>query len=712
MSNNTSVQQVGRESPTSFVSSKICERHLRLKAVLYIRQSTPHQLRENSESTARQYALQGRLRALGWPEDEILVIDEDLGISGRGKAEREGFRRLLQLVTEKQVGLVIGLEMSRLARNSKDWYNLFEVCAVFDTLIADEDGVFDPNDPNDRLVLGLKGIIAEMELHTMKVRLERGRLNKAKRGEMFFRAPVGYVLGDTGLPELDPDVSARHVMRMFFDLFESLGSGNGLFHHLVAHNITLPFRDFSGRLNWHFPGYTTIGEILRNPLYAGAYGYARKTNYSKRTSTPEQPKYLPPEQWKVFIKDCHPAYITWEQYEKNRQRISDNRSCGGNGTGPTRGGSALLGGILFCGHCQWRMSASYAASGHATYDCARHLKKVGAHPCHTLIASKTIDTFVSEKVLEALSPAGVELSMRVVEDEVSRREQLETLHLHRVEQAAYAADLAERRYKEVDPGNRLVAATLEREWDHAMVELETSQQQLQQLRSNRATRLSDQERQQLFSSCADIAALWHQNATIQDRKEILRLVLERVELHVHDNSDRVGVVLHWGGGFESCYEIRRAVRRFDQMESYPQLLDRVLSLTLAGKTTQEVATVLAAEGFHSPRTGRPITGRMVQKLFLIPECRRQLDDPRLKANHWTSGDLAERLGIPERRLKQWVTRGWVNAIQRPRGRVWVIYADESELSRLQQLVRSQTGQGRRIPPENLRTPAPIPRPKQ
>jgi DNA invertase Pin-like site-specific DNA recombinase len=261
------------------LSSKITAEHLRLRAALYIRQSTGTQLRDHQESTARQYALRDRLIALGWSRDQVVIIDEDLGVSGSGTAERIGFRRLLKLITDQQVGIVIGLEMSRLARNSKDWSDLFEVCAIFETLIADEDGVFNPVEPNDRLVLGLKGIIAEMELHTMKVRLERGRMNKAARGELFHDVPVGYMLDARGLPILDPDESARHVMKLFFELFQSLGSSHGLFHYLSEHNIPLPFRgnrrDVSSPIDWRLASKTTVYALLKHPLYAGAFGYRR-----------------------------------------------------------------------------------------------------------------------------------------------------------------------------------------------------------------------------------------------------------------------------------------------------------------------------------------------------------------------------------------------------------------------------------------------------
>ncbi|MDH5626106.1 MAG: recombinase family protein [Nitrospira sp.] len=712
MNNQSTVPRPSRPAAT-FVSAKISEEHLQLGAALYVRQSTSAQLREHQESTARQYALKDRLVAFGWPDDRVIVIDDDLGISGSGHTERPGFRRLLKLVTDQQVGVVLGLEMSRLARNSKDWHDLFEVCAIFHTLIADEDGVFDPQDPNDRLVLGLKGIIAELELHTMKVRLERGRLNKAQRGELFHDVPVGYVLDEQGLPQLDPDESARHVMKIFFDLFESLGSSHALFHHLAQNNIRLPFRENrrgqSSRIDWRLPGKTTVYELLKHPLYAGAYGYGRRKNYRQKQGKQQRQKHLPPDQWKVLIKDLYPAYISWAGYESNQHRLRENDNVGDR-SGPVRGGSALLAGIVMCAHCGRRLSPSYPRNTHAIYQCGRHRTVAHAEPCHSSIRCATLDEFVASKLLDVLAPAGVDLSLQVIEDEQTRREQLGALHGDRVEQARYAVDLAERRFKHVDPANRLVAGRLEREWEAALAELEVATTELDQLRSRQPVKLSDAERQGLRKTCGDIVSLWRERATVAERKQIVRLLLRRVEVEVHNNTERVSVRLHWSGGFESSHEITRTVMQFHQLDAYEQLIDRVLQLTLAGQRTPQVAAILEREGFRSPRSDTPISPMMVQKLLLEqPRCREQLTNPSLEPHHWRSAYLARELGIPEKRLKDWVTRGWASAIQRPFGRVWIIYADERELQRLQQLASSQTGQGRPAPTEKLRTPTPISR---
>lgn len=689
--------------------TKITDEHRQLDAALYIRQSTTTQLREHQESTARQYGLCDRLVALGWRSEQVLVIDDDLGISGSAGVERPGFRRLLQLVTEQRVGIVLGLEMSRLARNSKDWHDLFEVCGIFHALIADEDGVFDPNEPNDRLVLGMKGIIAEMELHTMKVRLERGRLNKAQRGELFHDVPVGYVLDQRGLPMLDPDASAQHVMHMFFELFRKLDSSHALFRHLAKHNIRLPFRDnrrdLTENIDWRLPAKTTVYEMLLHPLYAGAYGYGRRRRYKGNSTKKPGRKHLPPDQWKVLIKDLYPAYITWDQFQQNQQQLHDNDSVG-DARGAPREGSALLAGMVKCAHCGRRLSPNYPKNSLPIYSCGRHHTLEGVEPCYSSIRCATLDDFVVQKLLESLAPAGIELSLRVIEHEESRREQLDTLYAHRVAQARYAVTVAERRYRHVDSTNRLVAAQLEQEWEAALAELDVMTRQLDQLRAKAPVQLSDSERESLRTAGLDVAALWQSGATLRERKQIARLLLDQVEVDVQNNTERVRVRLHWSGGFESVHEITRAVQLFRQLESYQTLVARLLELAVAGKRSPEIAAILQREGFHSPRHDQPISAMMVQKLLLDdPHCRKQLWDPDLESDQWRSEKLAAKLKIPEKRLKDWVTRGWATAIQRPFGRAWVIFADRREIERLQALACSQAGQGRQKPPDALSTPA-------
>jgi len=682
--------------------SKITVEHLRQSAVLYIRQSTSQQLRDHQESTQRQYQLTHRLTSLGWNAGQIVVIDEDRGISGTGRQNRPGFRRLLSLITEQKVGIVLGLEMSRLARNSKDWHDLFEVCGIYQVLIADEDGIFETSDPNDRLVLGLKGIISEMELHTMKVRLERGRFNKAERGELFHDVPVGYVKNADGLPELDPDESARETIHTVFRQFELVGSAHGLFHYLIEHGIRLPFRDAAGQLTWRLASKTGVGELIKHPLYAGAYGYGRKKRYVGRNAVASGRKWLPPEQWKVFIKDRFPAYITWEQYEANQQvlRNNDHRA---DRTGPARSGMALLAGIVFCGSCGRRLSPCYGSNGRGTYLCGRH-HTLNMPPCHTAISCRTLDEVVAEKLLESLQPAAAELSLQVIGDETTRRARQETVYLHQVQQARYQVDLAERRYSHVDPANRLVAASLERQWNDALKNLGIAEQQLRDFHSQPSSVLSKSDHQQLLNACRDVSELWKDHAVMKDKKEIVRIVIERVTVHVQANSERVSIAINWSGGFESCHDIIRSVQVYRQLEGYQELTNRALELALEGRRSPAIADILELEGYRSARLKKRISGEMVNELLCRDErCHQQLYRPVLHENHWTSETLARELKIPVKQLKDWVTRGWVDVIQRPFGRTWVLKADAADVDRLRKLTENQRGKGRHPPQELLRT---------
>ncbi|MCY2983975.1 MAG: recombinase family protein [Planctomycetota bacterium] len=667
---------------------KVRESHLKRRGSVYVRQSTMTQIRDHQESTARQYAMKDRVVNLGWMANDVLVVDDDLGVSGSGNATRTGFRRLLKLITDGEIGIVAGLEMSRLARNSKDWSDLFEVCAIFDTLIADEDGVFDPQDPNDRLVLGLKGIISELELHTMKVRMERGKLNKAQRGEMFLDVPVGYVLDEHGLPQFDPDDSAKRVMAQFFSLFERMGTVYSVWHYMFEHDIKLPFRARKNKLHtidWRHPNVNTLQEIIKHPLYAGAYAYGRRKKYGKNTANTGDNKLLPPEQWKVLIKDRHPAYITWEQYLRNQERLKQNYQKAGF-SGPARNGAALLGGLVKCGKCGGHMSLVYPQNANAYYSCNSHTRKLGSPSCCASIRTCILDDLVTGKVLEVLSPAGVELSLRVIEDERQRRQELEQLYVDKVSKAQYAVDLSQRRYQHVDPANRLVAAKLEKEWESALSEMKTAKDSLAELRSRQSTVIDAEERQQLTASASSIVQLWNTRATNKDKKELCRLLLECVEMRVQGQSEYVDVKLLWQGGFESCHQIVRTIGTIKQWDRYDELMDRILKMLLEGMLPRQIAATLNEEGMLSPQRRAPITSTMIRSMVLKhPKCQEQLYAPELREHEWRAEDLAKELKMRLERLQQWAVNDLVKVIQRPHSRVWVMWADPAELERLRVL---------------------------
>ncbi len=459
--------------PAALRSPKILDLHLDRLAVVYIRQSDPQQVLNHRESRERQYALADHVVALGWPRERVLVIDEDQGLSGRSADGRGGFQRLLAEVTVEHVGLILGIGMSRIARNNRDWHNLLEMCVVFGTVLADEDGVYDPQDSNDRLLLGLKGTISEFELVTMRNRLERGWSHKARRGELFHHVPLGYVKLSPDRVALDPDEQVRDVIRLVFDKYDEIGSAWGVFHYLVRNNIRLGIRPFHGpnrsNLEWRRPTMVSVRQILVHPMYAGAYAFGRRPHERVRTDAGKRTrpgKWVPMERWKVLKHDCLPAYITWERYLANQERMREH-GWGPGSKGNPRNGPALLAGIIVCGECGRRLKTDYRSNEKAYYRCARHLYVGGEQTCFGFRAGP-VDALVAEQVLRALEPAALELSCRALEDARRERARLDRHWRQRLERARYEAEYAERRHRAVDPENRLVAPSLERRWEEAL----------------------------------------------------------------------------------------------------------------------------------------------------------------------------------------------------------------------------------------------------
>jgi DNA invertase Pin-like site-specific DNA recombinase len=677
---------------TRLISTKILPAHLERLAVVYVRQSSPKQVLENRESTARQYAFAEQAVAFGWPRDRVLVIDEDLGKSGRTAEGRNGFQRLLAEVTLNHVGLVLGLEMSRLARSSKDWHAFFEMCAVFDTLIADEDGVYDGNDPNDRLVLGLKGIMSEMELHIMRNRLERGRDHKASRGELFHSVPMGYVILPSGEVDFDPDEQARNVMQLVFDKFDEIGSIYGLFHWLIQHDIQLPVRARfgakKGQLEWHRPSISALAQVLRHPIYAGAYSYGRRPTDPKRRFSPSSNyrPWVPMEKWKVLIKDHLPAYITWDQFLKNRQRIKQNQN-GPDSMGTPRAGAALLTGVLVCG-CGRYMQPSYHQNNTAQYSCNRHHLEATEPRCYGL-AARVIDELVAQQVLRALEPAALELSLKASADVECERQRLEKHWQQRLQRVRYDAQLAERRYQAVDPENRLVAASLEKRWDELLAQQQQLQEEYDRFARETPHRFTDEERIRITALASDIPALWHTMGTTNaDRKQIIRCLIERVTVQVRCDCELVDVTIRWAGGYESQHEIVRPVGTYAQLSDFERLMDRVAELREAGRTAPEIAAALNAEGFHPPKAAgeftRPIVHQLLKRRGLIGNERAH--DELVGKHEWWLTDLARELKMSHLKLCDWARRGWVHARQTPVQGYWILWADQEELRRLRQLL--------------------------
>lgn len=688
--------------------SKIQPRHLDRLAIVYVRQSSPQQVLQHGESKARQYALADYAVTLGWPAPRVLVIDDDQGRSGKSAADRCGFQRLLTEVTLDHVGLVLGLEMSRLARSSSDWHHLIETCALFGTLLGDQDGIYDAHDPNDRLLLGLKGAMSEAELFTMRNRLERGKLHKAQRGGLFTRLPTGYVRLPSGEVDVDPDEQVQAVIHLIFALFDELGTVWAVHRYLLHHGLRLGFRvppgDAQGQLQWRAATWSAVFGILKSPLYAGAYVYGRRQVDPRRsTSGPAGVRTVPPEQWKVLLRDRLPAYISWERYQENQKRMRQNRTSAETG-GVPRQGAALLAGLLRCGRCGRRMQASYPKTGRGHYLCVRHQRQPNTTPCGG-VAAAAVDDLVAAQVLAALQPAALELSLQAAEAIQQDRARLDRCRRHELERAGYEAERWERQYQAVEPENRLVARTLERRWEEALRHQQQVQEEYDRWRRAQPPQLRAAERRCIQSLAEDIPALWQAAATtMAERKEIVRCLIERVEVQVRPDSEQTDVTIVWQGGWTSRHEVARPVLRYEQLHDYEHLRERLVQLRREGLNATTMAARLNAEGFTPPHRRGPYTKAVVHQLLTRHGLREvQPDAAKLAKHEWRVVDLAAVVGLRPAKLRQWIRRGWLHGRQIPGQGQWLAWADRAEVRRLRKL-KARSRKGGSAYPRELITP--------
>jgi DNA invertase Pin-like site-specific DNA recombinase len=680
----------------SLRSDKITARHLERLAMVYIRQSTPQQLIRHQESKEVQYQLRFRAEQLGWPRERVEVIDDDLGKSGTSVQGRPGFQRLVTEVSLDHVGIIFGAEMSRLARSCRDWYQLLDVCAVFGTLIADLDGVYDPSQYNDRLLLGLKGTMSEAELHILKQRMLQGKLNKARKGELLFSLPIGYVRRANGQVGLDPDEQVQGVVRLIFEKYQELGTLNATLLYLVQHHLQLGVRlrggERKGELEWHRPNRVTLQNLLKHPIYAGAYVYGRRQVDAKRkiAGRPSTGRMVvPAAQCQVLLKDRFPAYISWAQYEQNQQQLRANRSVADQ-QGAVRYGSALLSGLLVCSHCGQRMTVHYtAASGRHRYACDRLRGDYGEALCQSL-AGPPVDEVVAQRVLEALQPAALEVSLEAARHVEQERAQVDTCWQQRLERARYESARAARQYRLVEPENRLVARQLEREWEEKLAEQRRLEDDYDRVAQQQPRLLSDAEREAIRQLAADLPALWHDaRTTPAERKEILRQVIEKIRLEVIGDTERVRLEIHWAGGRHSPWEMTRPVARLEQLSYYPQLCDRLRQLAAQDLDPRQIARQLNHEGWCPPKRRRQFAhqgiAQLLRRLNLRPQRGRGPEPPTLGQHEWWLADLARALDMPGVTLYNWLCRGLVKGYRHPEGaHHWVLWADEAELARLRQ----------------------------
>lgn len=675
---------------------KIDVRHHERLAVVYVRQSSMGQVSRNQESTKLQYSLTGMAQQLGWARERVLTIDNDLGFSGASAEGREGFQRLLVEVGLDHVGIILGVEMSRLARSNKDWHQLLELCARFGTLIADLDGLYDPSRYNDRLLLGLKGTMSEAELHILRQRLLQGKLQKARRGELGMPVPTGYLRRPSGEIVLDPDEEVRDVVEMIFDLYDRVGSINGVLRRLVEKKVQIGVRLRTGpdigQLVWRRPHRGMLFNVVRNPIYAGVYAYGRRRADPRRQIPGRRgtgrTTLLPPEQWQACVPDRFPAYITWEKYLGNQARLKANR-VGGPGASTTRNGSALLGGLIVCGRCQHRMSVQYAkarnGARYGRYVCAHNKVSYGAPTCGGLSAPP-LDGIVAEHLLEALKPAALEVSLRVAREIERDRTRSDALWQKRLQRARYEAERAERQYQAVEPENRLVARTLERGWEEKMEAERALQEEHRRHLEKQPRHLSSAEQETIRSLANDLPKLWKAPSTEPaDRKAVLRLLVERVTVTVDEGTEWVDLVVRWAGGHETPARFRRPVGKLAQMERHDALLKRIRELRRGGYSAGRIAQKLNADGWVTPTQRNTFNDRLIRAMLMrygsVP--RGPKAPPTDNPHQWWLADLAKELEMPVVTLHGWLTRG-VLAAKKINGQ-WAATADRGELRRLRRL---------------------------
>ncbi|MCA1699622.1 MAG: recombinase family protein [Actinobacteria bacterium] len=639
--------------------SKVTVAHLARAAYLYVRQSTLRQVVHNAESTERQYALRQRAIALGWPSEQIVVIDSDQGQSGASAADREGFQRLVADVGLGKAGIVLGLEVSRLARNSADWHRLLEICALSGALICDEDGLYDPADFNDRLLLGLKGTMSEAELHFIRARLRGGQLSKARRGELQVALPVGLVYDPAGKVVLDADAGVQRALRHLFETFARTGSARAVVKAFGEQELLFPVRvrsgERKGELAWMALRHWRVLRTLHNPRYAGAFVYGRrrtrKTAAGKTTF-----EELPRDQWTALIEDAHPGYISFEQFEQNERLLANNAQAHGaeRAAGPAREGPALLQGLALCGRCGRRMTIRYHRRRGAEvpdYQCIGEAIQGAAERCLT-VPGAGVDEAIGRLLLDTVTPLALDVALTVQAELEARADEADQLRQSHVERARHRAELARRRYLAVHPDNRLVADSLEADWNDSLRQHQAAKDDYEKASAAAKATLDEKRKERIRSLAADFPALWSDPATPQrERKRIARLLIEDVTLA---RTDQIHLHVRLRGGQTMSLTTPIPPKAWQTRQTNPDtlaLLDRLLD----EHTDAETAERLNRAG-HRSGAGKPFTTRIVLGL------RRDHGFPSHAERLRTRGllapaEVAERLGVHPTTVTAWQRAG-------------------------------------------------------
>ena len=647
--------------------SKVEPRHLAKPAYIYIRQSTMGQVRHHQESTERQYALQSKACDLGWPTSMTRLLDGDLGQSGAHSSGRKDFKVLVAEVSMGRVGAVMALEASRLARSNADWHRLIELCSLTGTLIIEEDGCYNPSEFNDGLLLGLKATMSQAELHFLRARLHGGRLNKAKKGELCSQQPVGYVYDEERRIVLDPDEEVRGAVRLLLGLFRQTGTAYGVVKEFNRRGLRFPKRAngsvWNGTLDWGRLTHSRTIDALKNPSYAGVYVYGRfqrvkeidaDGNIHSRT------REMPMSSWKIMIEGHHEGYISWEEYLANLAKLDSNRTNGEQTllSGPAREGVALVQGLLLCGRCGHRLTVRYEGTSgrYPSYQCAVQLLGAPGKTCMR-VRCTPVDKAVSERVLEVLQPAELELAAEALHELETRDEAMGRQWRMRIDRAEYEAQLAQRRYEEVDPSNRLVAATLERRWNEALVRIEDSRSQYAEFQRTQGRATTPAQKAKILALAEDLPKLWNAPTTkARDKKRMVRLLIKDITVEKREREALLHV--RWQGGATETIPVKltRERRRIYTDELVAQVRDLAPNLR-----DEEIAVALNEQGKVSAK-GTPFTTATIRSL------RQQYSilkgHPTKHSGEYTVPELAARFGIDRKVVYYWMERGFFR-IRRP-----------------------------------------------
>ena len=662
--------------------------HLERLALVYVRQSSPHQVLANQESLKLQYDLQQRACAAGWDQTLVRVIDADLGRTGRTAEGRRGFQEVVSLVNREQVGILFAYDVTRLARNCTDWYQLLDLCGYRRCLVGDQDGIYDPATTNGRLILGLKGLIAELELHTLRARLTAGLVNKAQRGELALALPVGLVRDPLGRVLKHPDQEVQHRLALVFTSFLQVKAACQVVRFFNDRDLLLPRKDRFGDLVWRPPTVPAILGILKNPAYAGAFVYGR-SRAVPRASAPHQhvQKPLPMDQWKVCHRDKYPAYIDWTTFEKIQSMVRDNHSeYDRNKTrGVPRPGKALLHGLVYCGQCGHKMVVQY--KGRPCYLCNYLRQQYQVPVCQNLPADP-IDAHVVQAFLQALSPVALDLYGKAVAALGQDEEQVRQAQQQQIERLRYQARLAERQYNQADPDNRLVAAELERRWEAALRELKDAEAKLQREQQQPRTPevLSAEERAAFLQAGKKIPVLWREGSlTPQQQKAFLRCLIDKVVVH-RSAPDTLQVRIVWRGGVTSAAALPVTVGALARLSSAKEMEKEILRLAKAGKTDEEIAALLTQQGHRSPKhaTVLPSTVRILRLRHRLFRKRSQ-SHPRRIPGHLTVPQLARTLAITPHWIYDRIHNGTIQVALDPRSNLYLFPDQPKTITLFQQL---------------------------